>query len=74
MGDVLSRTGPAIMIACVSALLGFGTLIDSSYGPLRIFGIVSVVTLTCCLVSSIVFLPACVLQMERWSQSAHGPS
>jgi uncharacterized protein len=65
MGDVLTRTGPAIMIACVSALLGFGTLINSSYGPLRTFGIVSVVTLTCCLASSIVFLPAFVLLTER---------
>jgi uncharacterized protein len=70
MGDVLTRTGPAIMIACVSALLGFGTLIDSSYRPLRIFGIVSVITLTCCLASSIVFLPAFVLLMERRSRSA----
>jgi predicted RND superfamily exporter protein len=65
MCEVLTRTGPAIMIACVSALCGFGTLINSSYGPLRIFGIVSVVTLTCCLASSIVFLPAFVFQMER---------
>jgi predicted RND superfamily exporter protein len=70
MCEVLTRTGPAIMIACASALIGFGTLINSSYGPLRLFGITSVVTLTCCLVASIVFLPACVLGMERWSQSA----
>jgi predicted RND superfamily exporter protein len=70
MCDVLTRNGSAIMIACASAIVGFGTLINSSYGPLRIFGIVSVVTLTCCLVASIVFLPAFVLQMERWSQSA----
>jgi hypothetical protein len=35
---------------------------------------VSIVTLTGCLASSIVFLPACVLQMERWSRSAHEPS
>jgi predicted RND superfamily exporter protein len=70
MCEVLTRTGPAIMIACVSALFGFGTLINSSYGPLRTFGIVSVVTLTCCLASSVVFLPACVLHMERWSGPA----
>jgi hypothetical protein len=69
MRDVLTRTGPAIMIACGSALIGFGTLVNSSYGPLRIFGIVSVVTLTCCLASSIVFLPAFVLQTERRSRS-----
>jgi predicted RND superfamily exporter protein len=70
MGDVLTRTGPAIMIACVSAILGFGTLINSSYGPLRMFGVVSVVTLTCCLAASIVFLPALVVLTERRSSSA----
>jgi predicted exporter len=69
MCEVLTRTGPPIMIACASALIGFGALIDSAYGPLRTFGIVSMVTLPCCLAASIVFLPACVLQSERWSQS-----
>ena len=57
-------------IAGFSGLIGFGTLINSSYAPLHVFGIVSVVTLTCCVVSSVVFLPALVLQMERWSRSA----
>ena len=70
MGDVITKTGPAIIIACATALIGFGTLINSSYGPLHVFGIVSIVTLTCCLTASIVFLPALVLEMERWSRSA----
>jgi predicted RND superfamily exporter protein len=70
MGDVMTKTGGAIIIACATALIGFGTLINSSYGPLHVFGIVSLVTLTCCLTASIVFLPALVLVMERWSRSA----
>jgi predicted exporter len=70
MNDVLTRTGAAIVIACVTALIGFGTLVNSSYAPLRVFGIVSIVTLTCCLAASIVFLPALVLEIERWSRSA----
>ena len=36
----------------------------------RAIGIVSIVTLTCCLTASIVSLPALVLEMERWSRSA----
>jgi predicted RND superfamily exporter protein len=68
--QVLTRTGAAIMIACSTALVGFGTLINSSYSPLRVFGIVSVVTLTCCLLASIVFLPALIIQAQRWSRSA----
>jgi predicted exporter len=70
MREVLTRTAPAIMIACASALIGFGTLINSSYEPLRLFGVVSIVTLTCCLLASVVFLPAFVLVIERWPSSA----
>jgi predicted RND superfamily exporter protein len=70
MDDVMTKTGPAIIIACVTALIGFGALVNSSYGPLHVFGIVSIVTLTCCLTASIVSLPALVLEMERWSRSA----
>src|SRR5207244_4408185 len=50
--EVVSRTGAAIMIACATALVGFGTLIVSSYPPLRVFGIVSVVILLCCVIAS----------------------
>ena len=70
MDDVMTKTGAAIIIACVTALIGFGTLIHSSYEPLHVFGIVSIVTLTCCLTASVVSLPALVLEMERWSRSA----
>jgi predicted RND superfamily exporter protein len=67
---VLTATGPAILVACAAALIGFGTLIDSSYGPLHVFGIVSLVTLTCCAIASLAFLPACLVLAERWSTSA----
>jgi hypothetical protein len=60
MNEVLTRTGAAVIIACSTALIGFGTLMSSSYGPLRTFGIVSVVTLSSCLVASVVLLPALV--------------
>jgi uncharacterized protein len=70
MGDVITTTGAAILIACATALIGFGTLVHSSYGPLHVFGLVSIVTLTCCLAASVVSLPALVLEMERWSPPA----
>ena len=63
---VLTHTGAAIMIACSTALIGFGSLINSSYGPLRVFGLMSIVTLSCCLLASVVFLPAFVHKMHRW--------
>jgi uncharacterized protein len=67
---VLTSTGPAILVACAAALIGFGTLVDSSYRPLHVFGIVSLVTLTCSAIASLAFLPACLFQAERWSRSA----
>jgi predicted RND superfamily exporter protein len=63
--EVLSRTGAAIMIACTTALVGFGTLTISSYGPLRVFGLVSVVTLLCCVIASLLLLPAILIQTRR---------
>ncbi len=66
IGRVLTHTGAAIMIACFTALIGFGSLINSSYTPLRVFGVMSLVTLTCCLIASVVFLPAFVHKTHRW--------
>jgi len=63
--EVLNRTGAAILIACATALVGFGTLIISSYPPLRVFGIVSVVTLLCCVTASLMLLPAILIQSQR---------
>ena len=68
LGDVLSRTGAAIGIACVTALIGFGSLINSSYRPMRVFGIVAVVTLSCCLITSVVSLPALLVQWSKRGQ------
>jgi predicted RND superfamily exporter protein len=62
---VLTRTGAAIMIACLTALVGFGSLVNSSYGPLRVFGMVSAVTLICCLAASLLLLPALLVQIDR---------
>lgn len=62
---VLSRTGAAIIVACGTALVGFGTLINSTYAPLRVFGLVSVVTLLSCLVAALFLLPAILLHTRR---------
>ena len=53
------------MIACLTALVGFGSLVNSSYGPLRVFGMVSAVTLICCLAASLLLLPALLVQIDR---------
>jgi predicted exporter len=72
MREVLTRTGAAIMIACLAALIGFGTLIASSYGPLRLFGIVSISTLTCCAIASLLVLPAVILHTTGGQSGRRG--
>ena len=61
----LEQVVPAILMAWVTTAIGFGTLVTSDYLPLRSLGIVSVVTLTGCLLSSVVLLPAVMLAMPR---------
>lgn len=63
--EALNRTGAALLVACATTLVGFGTMINSSYPPLRVFGIVSVVTLVCCFITSVFLLPAVLIQADR---------
>ena len=63
--EALNRTGAALLIACAATLIGFGTMVNSSYPPLRAFGIVSVVMLVCCFLTSVVLLPAVLVQTDR---------
>ena len=58
MREVLTRTGTGVLIACATTLVGFGSLINSSYPPLHSFGITSVTTIASCLVASLLVLPA----------------
>ena len=65
MDDALALVGPAMVLAGATTIVGFGTLIWSSYGPLRSLGLVSVATIGAALVASLVVLPALVYTMER---------
>jgi predicted RND superfamily exporter protein len=65
MRAVLTTTGAGVLVACGTTLIGFGSLIGSSYGPLRSFGITSVATIASCLVSSLLVLPALLQETRR---------
>jgi predicted RND superfamily exporter protein len=66
MRVVLSTTGGGVLVACGTTLIGFGSLLNSSYGPLRSFGVTSVTTIATCLVAALLVLPA-LLQETRQS-------
>jgi predicted RND superfamily exporter protein len=70
--EPLVHVAPAILLAWATTAIGFGTLMTSSYAPLRSLGLVSVVMLSGCLVASLVVLPAWLLRSERQSDDAAG--
>ena len=66
-GDALAVTtelAPVILVAGAITLLGYGTLISSSYPPLRSIGLVSVVSVVGMVVASVLVLPA----LLRWRE------
>ena len=65
MRDALALVGPAMLLAGATTVVGFGTLIWSSYGPLRSLGLTSVATISAGLLCSVLVLPALVLTSER---------
>jgi len=54
----LTRTAPAILLSGLTAIIGFGSFISSSYGPLHALGVITAVTIATCLVTSLLVLPA----------------
>ena len=60
-GDALNATAelaPVILVAGAITLLGYGTLIGSSYPPLQSIGVVSAVSVVTLVVASVLVLPA----------------
>ena len=67
-GDAVRATAelaPVILVAAAITLLGYGTLITSSYPPLRSIGVVSAVSVVALAVASVVLLPALLVTPSR---------
>ncbi len=63
-GDAMQATAelaPVILVAAAITIVGYGTLVTSSYPPLRSIGVVSVVSVVALAVASILVLPALLL-------------
>lgn len=69
----LTIAAPGILMAAGSAIIGFGSLAVSSYTPMRALGIVTAVTISTCLVASLIVLPALMTQFRRASARPAGP-
>lgn len=53
-----SSTGRGIMVAALTTILGFGTLMLSHHRGLASLGLVLTLGVTCCMLTALVFLPA----------------
>jgi predicted RND superfamily exporter protein len=60
--EVIAQLGPVIMVAGGITLLGFGTLVTSSYPPLRSLGLISTVMIVTLMLSSLLVLPALLVR------------
>lgn len=60
--QTVSELAPVILAAAAITLFGYGTLITSSYPPLRSIGIVSAVSVCALAVASVILLPALMMR------------
>ena len=60
-GRALSELAPVILVAAAITLLGYGTLLNSTYPPLRSIAIVSIVSVFTLTAASILVLPALLM-------------
>jgi hopanoid biosynthesis associated RND transporter like protein HpnN len=65
-------TGRGIMVASLTTILGFGTLIISQHQGLASLGLVLTLGVTCCMLTALVFLPA-LLRLVSLRGKQKGP-
>lgn len=63
--QAVSELAPVILVAGLITLLGYGTLVTSSYPPLRSIGLVSAVSVAALAAASLFVLPAILSLVER---------
>jgi uncharacterized protein len=61
----VEELAPVILVAAAITLLGYGTLVASSYPPLRSIGLVSIVAVLTLAAASVLVLPAMLVTPER---------
>jgi predicted RND superfamily exporter protein len=61
----VEELAPVILVAALMTLLGYGTLVTSSYPPLRSIGLVSVVSVLALAAASVLVLPALLVWRRR---------
>jgi predicted RND superfamily exporter protein len=61
----VAHLGPVIVVAALTTLFGFGTLVTSAYPPLRLLGLVSMVAIVALGAASLFVLPVLLLRPRQ---------
>ena len=61
----VEELAPVILVAALMTLLGYGTLVTSTYPPLRSIGLVSVISVVALAAASVLVLPALLVWRRR---------
>jgi hypothetical protein len=70
--QAVEELAPVILVAAAITLLGYGTLVTSSYPPLQSIGVVSVVTVVTLAAASLLVLPALLPRAQEPPGNAAG--
>jgi len=66
-----AELAPVILVAAAITMLGYGTLVTSSYPPLRSIGVVSAVSVVTLAAASVFVLPALLMSGDREAQGQY---
>jgi uncharacterized protein len=66
-------TGFGIMVAALTTILGFGTLMIAEHRGMASLGLILTVGVTCCMGTALVFLPALLSVMGKRKKDAQEP-
>ena len=69
----IEALAPVILVAAGITVLGYGTLVTSSYPPLRSIGVVSAVSVAALSVASVLVLPALLIASTPTKASSRAP-
>jgi hopanoid biosynthesis associated RND transporter like protein HpnN len=67
-------TGFGIMVAALTTILGFGTLIFAEHRGMASLGLILTVGVTCCMLTALVFLPALLYVMGKREKTVAEPA
>jgi len=65
LGEIIRGTGAAVLLASLTTALGFAALMTGDYGAMKTVGLVMTIGIGCCLVASLVVLPAILVVLRK---------